>query len=186
MCRTASSIPFSETYCSYGNQNTSSTMTAGTQGTGGRFISHVCSFAKVALSQGDRRNPKATQWARRKFITRQIWSVSRLPKTNLLFNFSLITLLGSIIYQQRAAETGQDVGSIPRKQPRYLAGLCGIYLSFSSRKRDLTHLKVFLSHTYISTSILIKIISRFIFGLCYCCCCFFSLCIRSFPTVNQL
>ncbi|CAG11700.1 unnamed protein product [Tetraodon nigroviridis] len=28
-------------------------MTAGTQGTGGRLISHVCSFAKVALSQGN-------------------------------------------------------------------------------------------------------------------------------------
>lgn len=150
VCWTASSIPFSETYCSYRNQNTSSTMTAGTQGTGGRFISRACGFAKVALSQGDGRNPKATQRARRKFITRQIWSVSRLPKKNLLFHFSLITLLGSIIYQQRAAEeTGQEVGSVPRKQGEYLAGLCGIYLSFSSCKGDLTHLKVSLSHLHL-------------------------------------
>lgn len=28
-------------------------MTAGTQSTGGTLINHICSFAKVALSQGD-------------------------------------------------------------------------------------------------------------------------------------
>lgn len=103
----------------------------------------------------------------------QIWSVSRLPKKNLLFHFSLITLLGSIIYQQRAAEeTGQDAGSFPWKLEECLAGLCGISLSFPSRKSDVTHLKVSLSHLHqkidFQFSELLqrnKIICRFIFCL---------------------
>lgn len=37
---TASSILFPVTYCRYDNQNTLTTVTAGTQGTGGRLISH--------------------------------------------------------------------------------------------------------------------------------------------------
>ncbi len=44
---TASSILNSVTHCRFNNQNTLTTMTAGTQGPRGRFINHVRSIAKV-------------------------------------------------------------------------------------------------------------------------------------------
>lgn len=115
---TASSIWNSVTYCRYDNQNTLTTMTAGTQGTRGRLISHVHSIAKVAPSQGCvkiteyRPLPEHTNSSQSRsggYPQKHHWQLER-PLRTLLIGFSTdwvcvaVGLCTSAIFQQRVAE----------------------------------------------------------------------------------